>query len=345
VATLPTANPTLADWAKEVDPDGSTPLIVNLLSQTNEILLDATFMQGNLPTGHRVTVDTALPATSKRQINEGILPTKGSSAQFDEGFAMFQSRSEIDKKLVSLNANDSGYRMNQGRRFIESMNQDVVESLIYGNPATNPADFLGINPRYALSTGAGNSSNVFSALGTTAAEQTSILLVCWGPGSVFMGFPEGSNAGLEHTNIGEQTVFDVNGVAGSRMQAIVDLYDWTTGLVVEDWRSIVRIANIETSDLAGLTGTQAVGDTASGIIHLMQQALYRPANKTGRRAFYMNRATHSALSRIAMEKSVSALAIQTGLSQFGQPTQWLSFMGVPIRQTDAILNTEAVLAA
>lgn len=343
MAQLPTANPTLADWAKEVDPDGSTPLIVNLLSQTNEILLDATFLQGNLPTGHRVTVDTALPAVTKRQLNEGVLPTKGSSAQFDEGFAMFQARSEIDKKLVSLNGNDAGYRMNQGRRFIEAMNQDVAQSLFYGNPANDPSDYLGIAPRYTAPTGAGNSSNVFDAGGTTASEGTSVFLVVWGPGSVFMGFPQGSNAGLEHTNHGEQIVYEVGGVAGSRMDAVVDVYDWTTGLVVEDWRSIVRIGSLETPDLADLSGTQTPANTATGIIHLMQQALYRPANKTGRRAFYMNRATHAALSRIAVEKSIAALAIETGMSQFGTPTSWMSFMGVPIRQSDAILNTEELI--
>ena len=47
---------TLADHAKRLDPDGKTSAIVELLSQTNEILLDMLFMEGNLPTGHRTTV-------------------------------------------------------------------------------------------------------------------------------------------------------------------------------------------------------------------------------------------------------------------------------------------------
>lgn len=342
MAALPTINPTLADWAKEVDPDGSTPVIVNLLSQTNEMLLDATFLPGNLPTGHRVTVDASLPGTSKRQLNQGIQPTKGTAAQFDEGFAIFESRSEIDIDLAMLNGNTAGFRMNAGRRFIESMNQDVASSFVYGNPATDPSDYLGINPRYSVVAGAGNSANVFDALGA-GADNTSIILVVWGPGSVFMGFPPGSNAGLLHQDLGQQTVYDVGGVAGTRMEAYCDRYQWKTGLVVEDWRSIVRIGSIDVSDLAGLVTTQAVTDTISSIIHLMSQALYRPKDLMGRRAFYMNRGTHSGLSRLAMEKNTAALSIQTGLSQFGTPTSWLSFMGVPCRQMDAILNTEAAI--
>jgi len=55
---------TLADWAKRLDPDGKTPDIVELLSQTNEILTDMIFQEGNLPVGHRTTVRTGLPTVA-----------------------------------------------------------------------------------------------------------------------------------------------------------------------------------------------------------------------------------------------------------------------------------------
>ena len=60
---------TLADWAKRLDPDGQVPKVAELLSQTNEILEDAVFMEGNLPTGHRLTIRTGLPAVYYRMIN------------------------------------------------------------------------------------------------------------------------------------------------------------------------------------------------------------------------------------------------------------------------------------
>ena len=48
MALLPAGQLTLADWAKRQDPDGKIPVVAELLSQTNEILEDAVFMEGNL---------------------------------------------------------------------------------------------------------------------------------------------------------------------------------------------------------------------------------------------------------------------------------------------------------
>jgi hypothetical protein len=44
---------TLADWGKRVDPNGKVDKIIELLGQTNPILQDMPFVEGNLPTGHR----------------------------------------------------------------------------------------------------------------------------------------------------------------------------------------------------------------------------------------------------------------------------------------------------
>jgi hypothetical protein len=89
------------------------------------------------------------------------------------------------------------------------------------------------------------------------------------------------------------------------------------------------------------TGTQAA-TAATAIIKLMARALYRIPNLSmGRPAFYMNRTVHSGLSIAALDKSQSVLKVEQGLTQFGQPGSWLSFIGVPLRRTDALLNTEA----
>ena len=55
---------TLADWAKRVDPDGKTSAIVEMLNETNEILDDMIWAEGNLPTGHRTTIRTDLPSVT-----------------------------------------------------------------------------------------------------------------------------------------------------------------------------------------------------------------------------------------------------------------------------------------
>jgi len=146
---------------------------------------------------------------------------------------------------------------------------------------------------------------------------------------------------LIHEDLGEQTVYNSD---GTRMQALATRYQWKNGLVVKDWRYVVRIANIDVSDLIAQTGTQAP-TAATAIIKLMARSLYRIPNMAmGRAAFYMNRTVHSGLSIAALDKSQYVLKINEGLSQFGMPYSWLSFLGVPLRRVDAILNTEAAIS-
>jgi hypothetical protein len=146
---------------------------------------------------------------------------------------------------------------------------------------------------------------------------------------------------LIHEDLGEQTVYNSD---GTRLQAYATRYQWKNGLVVKDWRYVVRICNIDVSDLVGQTGTQA-STASTALIKLMARALYRIPNMAmGRAAFYMNRTVHSGLSVAALDKSQYVLKVNEGLSQFGTPYSWLSFLGVPLRRVDAILNTEAAVS-
>jgi hypothetical protein len=97
---LGTGNLSLADWAKRLDPDGKVPTIVELLSQSNEVLLDMQWREGNLPTGHRTTVRTGLPAVAWRLLNQGVTPSKSTTAQIDEQCGMLEAWSEVDKDLA-----------------------------------------------------------------------------------------------------------------------------------------------------------------------------------------------------------------------------------------------------
>jgi hypothetical protein len=221
------------------------------------------------------------------------------------------------------------------------MNQTQATTLFYGNPATDPKQFLGFAPRYS-DIGAGspnNSQNILSAGGSDATANTSIYLVVWGDNTVYCPFPKGSTAGLMHEDLGEQTVYDGN----NRLQAYATRYQWKNGLVVKDWRYVVRIANIDVSDLVGVTGTQ-LNTAATDLVKLMARAMYRIPNMSmGRAAFYMNRTVHSGLAVKAMDRSQNVLAVNQGLSQFGTPYSWLSFLGVPCRRVDALINAEARL--
>jgi len=339
MATLSNSNLTLADWAKRSDPDGRVPIVAELLSQSNEILDDCVFKEGNLPTGERVVIRTGLPGVYWRALNQGIPSTKSTTAQIDEACGILEARSEVDKDLAMLNGNTAQFRLSEDTAFLEAMNQTQAETMFYGNPGTDPKKFLGLAPRYG-DLSADNAVNILSA-GGSGSDNASVYLVVWGDNTVYCPFPKGSKAGLTHEDLGEQTVYNSD---GTRLQAFATRYQWKNGLVVKDWRYVVRICNIDISDLLGSTSTQA-STASTALVKLMARALYRIPNMAmGRAAFYMNRTVHSGLSIAAMDKSQSVLAIQEGLSQFGSAQSYLSFLGVPLRRVDALINTEAAVS-
>ena len=339
MAVLSSSNLTLADWAKRTDPEGRVPVIAELLSQSNEILEDCVFKEGNLPTGERVVIRTGLPAVYWRALNQGIPNSKSTTAQVDEACGILEARSEVDKDLAMLNGNTSQFRLSEDVAFLEAMNQTQATTMFYGNPAIEPKSFLGLAARYSAAPGSsGVGQNIIEG-GGTSTDNTSVYLVVWGDNTVYCPFPKGSTAGLMHEDLGEQTVYDGN----NRLQAYATRYQWKNGLVVKDWRYVVRIANIDVSDLVGVTGTQ-VNTAATDLIKLMARAMYRIPNMSmGRAAFYMNRTVHSGLAVKAMDRSQNVLAVNQGLSQFGTPYSWLSFLGVPCRRVDALINAEARL--
>jgi hypothetical protein len=328
-AALGTGNLTLADWAKRLDPDGKVPQIVELLGQTNEILMDMVWREGNLPVGHRTTVRTGLPTVAWRLLNQGITPSKSTTAQIDEQCGILEAWSEVDKDLLLLNGNASSFRLSEAKAFIEAMNQELTRVLFYGNSGVNPEQFTGLSPRYSSST-AGNGANVIKA-GGVGADNASIWLVCWDEETISGIFPKGSKAGLIHEDFGEVTAEVTAGLPGSRMRVFQERFQWKPGIALKDWRYVVRIANIDISD------TDAAN--VKTIITNMETAVETPPNKLGKPVFYMNRTMRRLLRREARE-SVGAGGGLTYENFDGK--RILMFGDVPVRLIDQLLNSEAL---
>lgn len=339
MATLSTGQLTLADWSKRIGPDGKIDPIAELLSQTNEILEDIVFKEANQPTSHVVAVRTGLPAVYWRAYNQGVPSSKSTTAQITEPCAMLEARSHIDAKLLELNGNSAQFRLSEESAFIEAMNQEMTGKLFNGNVGADLKTFSGLATRYS-STTAGNGGNVILA-GGTGSDNASMYLVVWGEQTVFCPFPKGSRAGLRSRDLGEESVQDA---AGGWYQAARSLFQWDSGLVVKDWRYVVRIANIDVSDWVGVTGTQAA-TAATNLIKLMMRAIARIPNfSMGRAAFYCNRSIQEGLMIQALEKSQNALSVQEALSQFGQKMNQLTFMGIPVRGVDQLSVAETLVS-
>ncbi len=332
MATLKSNNPTMADVAKRLDPGGKIDTIAELLTETNEILVDMTAIEGNLPTGHRTTVRTGLPQPTWRKLYGGVQPTKSTTAQVTDNTGMLEAYAEVDKALADLNGNTAAFRLSEDQAHIEGMNQEMASTLFYGNEGTEPAAFTGVAPRYN-SLSAPSADNIIDGKGT-GATNTSIWLMVWGPNTVHGIYPKGSKAGLDMNDKGQVTIENVDG-NGGRMEAYRTHYRWDLGLTVRDWRYIVRICNIS---VAGLTGDDSTAiDAQKKLIRLMVRASERVKSTTGgRAAWYVNKTVREALRLGITEKIANNLSWETVAGK-----RVMTFDDIPVRRVDALLNTEA----
>lgn len=323
-------NLTLVDQAKRADPDGRIAAIAEILSQSNEILEDCPWVEGNLATGHRTTVRTGLPQVAWRKLNAGVQPSKSTTVQFDEASGMLEAFGVVDKDLADLNGNTSEFRLSENIAFLEAMNQEQATTMFYGDTAVNPERFLGLSARYGTVNvnNAQNADNVIDA-GGTGTDNTSVWLIGWSPNTIHGIYPKGTHAGLVHEDLGLDTITDA---AGGRYRAYLDRYQWKCGLALRDWRYAVRICNIDVSDLTRNAATGA------DLIDLMTRALERIQSLNGvTPVFYANRTVRSFLRRQTVNR-VASSTLQYDMVA-GKPA--LRLAEVPIKRVDALLLNEA----
>jgi hypothetical protein len=328
-AITQSTNLTLLDRAKRTDPDGRVSAIVELLNQTNEVLDQMHWLEANDGTGHKTTVRTGLPASTWRMLNYGVAQSKSTTLQIRDTTGMLEAYSEVDKSLADLNGNSSEFRLSEDKPFLESMNQEFLKAL-FQDATIDPVKFVGFGPRFNKLSGAECSQNIIGGGGSSA--NTSIWLVVWGPNTVHGIYPKGSAQGIQHQDLGEQTIIDAN---GGKYQGYRTHYKWDCGLTVRDWRYVVRIPNIATG---ALTKDAATG---ANLIDLMTQALETVKDTTsGTPVFYCNRTIRSFLRRqIANKVAASTLSMDEVAGR-----KVVSFDGIPVNRVDSITNNEATIA-
>ena len=327
MAVIGNINPTLADVAKRLDSSGKVDTIVELLAETNEVLEDMTFVEGNLPTGHRTTVRTGLPSAAWRMLNYGVQPSKSTTKQVDDTCGMLEAYAEVDKNLADLNGNTAAFRLSEDRAFLEAMNQSMAKTLFYGDTSANPEKFLGLAPRFSTLTiaSAANAENVVNGGASSGSTNASIYLIGWSPITVHGLYPKGSKAGFQHNDLGEVTLTDAG---GGQYQGYRTHYKWDIGLCVRDWRYVVRICNIP----------KTIGTT--NLIDLMIEASELLPSLNGvRPVFYMNRALRTNLRKQLANKSNVHLSLDDAAGK-----RVMSFDEIPVRRCDALDYTEGVVS-
>ncbi len=337
----------LIDLARRTDPNGDAADVAELLSQANDVYDDMVWKEGNTNTGHVFTVRTGIPTGSWRYLNQGIAPTKSTTAQGKINCGLLEAQSTIDRKLLEMADDPMKFRYEEDNAFIEGIGQTLAQQVFYGNALTNPAAFTGMSPYYntALTANAANAANVING-GGSASNNASIWVMGWSPRSVYGVFPKGSTAGLKVEPLDIPLAYDSS---GNPYRAAITWFRQEAGICVEDWRWVVRIPNLDVTS-AGLGGSNPFDIFANGLTKAVLRLPKMARGVSGitgtdapsenglvvRPAIYCNRTMRGFMDiQVIRDKNVLI-----GVNDYaGKPTE--HFRGVPIRVVDQLTNAES----
>lgn len=319
----------LIDVYKSKDPDGSIADVVEMLMELNPMLEDAYAVECNNGTSHRHTIRTGLPAVAWGKLYAGITQSKSTKAQVDDTTGFVEGLSTIDCRLLDLAENKGAIRLSEAKAFLESIAQEVMSTMIYGNSNSAPSEFMGLAPRFN-DLGAANGNQIIDA-GGTGSDNTSIWMVTWGDDTCHALYPKGTMAGVKREDMGKQRVLDAS---GNPYYVEEEMFTQNIGIAVKDWRYISRVANVDVSLMeAG----------SVDLYGFLRKAYYQCEGRrrpNGRTVIYCNRDVLEALDALASNAGASDNFTRLRPMEI-QGKEVLSYRGFPIRETDAILNNEA----
>ena len=327
MATIGNKMVDLIDVYKGQNPDGTIAPVIEILSEMNPILDDAYAVECNSGTTHTHTVRAGLPAVTWGILYQGIPNDKGRLSQVEDTTGFVEGMSKVDTRLLKL-GNEGALRLSEAKAYLESMSQEVATKLFYGNSATDAEEFMGLAPRFNDKSAA-NGGQIIDA-GGTGSDNTSIWFTSWGDNQCHLLYPKGTQAGVSREDKGEIPVTDAN---GDTYFVKAETFTWHVGLAVKDWRYVSRVANIDVSDMEA--GTVKLYD-------FLRKAYYKLQSRRipgGSLAIYCNTDVLEALDALSTNAGASDSFVRLRPMEI-EGKEVMTYRGIPIREVDAIINTE-----
>jgi hypothetical protein len=320
----------LSQWASRRDPNGGTADVINTLTRLTPELNDIPWVEGNLPTGHKiVSAANALPSAGWRTYNAGADKVSGETESFEETVGMLEAESVVDCDLAKLNGDAAAFRASEDKLITEGIGQQAATSIWYESAFTNPERIHGLTPRYKGTSGYRSSSYVLKGAGGTpgGTDGYSVWLVSWEPRKLYGIYPKGSMAGLNVRDMGEQRVLDSS---GKSFLAYSTRFQWKFGIAVEDYRYAVRF-QYDDDDSEFTADDRGMYLAMQDMLNTIYKVL--PSTK-----FYMSRTAKKLLDKqLASNDNNFLTYVDRGGLRI--PT----FMGVDIRVVDS-LGAETVIS-
>lgn len=324
--------------------DKSISDVAEVLVQALPIINDIPYVEMNKGTKHVVAMRSDLPEVYYRKANQAIPASKTTVEEREFTTAHFESKSVMDEAVASYGGKDriAANRWNQAEGHIQANANELADLILYGSPEEDHRRVPGIFHILSTLNPAEPTSKQIIDAGGIGSDNASILFVSWGKKKVYGVFEKGTQAGLKRVDrspgnnlvqiAGATEIGGTGWYWGYEENFMVD-----HGLVVEDYRAMARVANIDTSNLKDPA-------QAAKLLSLMTKAFYRipPQLRSQGGMIYMNSTIVSFL-----DEQATALIGQGGglTTQNYQGEPVLYFRRWKIQEMDNMLNTEARVVA
>lgn len=339
MAALNQSTQGMVDHYKSIDGNGKYIDVIETMNDTSQNIMDDwSWMECNSGTKHTRGIRTGLPSLSWGALYEGIAQSKSSKQMVDDTTGFVEGLSTVDKRQLDLYAeNKNAIRAQEGRTFMESMAQELMSSLFYYDPATNVRHPKGLGARYGVKATSGAGNQIVDA-GGTGSDNTSIWLVEWGYDGLSTIYPKGTPAGMKRENKGEQRVLDPN---GNPYYVEEEEFRTHVGFSVGDWQRISVVRNIDVSAMmAGNVDLYAYLRKAYYKLKSRRVNKIMDQKAPGRLAIYANTDVCEALDMLGTNSGASDNFTRLRPMEI-QGKEVMSYRNIPLRETDAILNSEA----
>ncbi len=213
-------------------------------TKSNPLMTDAVWKEANGLTNHTFTKAVSYPTPSGRKLNAGVVPSIGQTQPTDEPIKSFETHINIDEKYEKLEKNFEKFRYNQEMLSLEGFSREFMSQFLYGDPSDDITDVEGLFTRYNDV----SLSNVHDEGSNTNSVCSSALMVKWGPGGMYLVYPQGdNNNGIFRDPRGKQLIV-TNSTTGAQAYFWNTVFTLDFGICIEKDEAVQRLANIDTTD-------------------------------------------------------------------------------------------------
>jgi hypothetical protein len=301
--------------------------IIEALSETDELLLDAYFKQASDGTINKTTQRATQPAGTRRIYGQGVPSQTSQTKQLEDFIEMIEAYSDVDADEADHAPSTSALLETEDTAFLNGMGLTQLGDLLYAKRSDGNEYLNGLMIRFGA-TAAADPKNVFK-VESSGSNCASILVLKWGPGMCELFYPRGEEGvGVKREFRGKQDIMVSAGPPPLYMPVYRTFFKTHFGISIRHPLAAKRVCNI-------VPGTS----TGDNICKQLIAAIRKLPPGDGTVVIYANSDVLTLFDQYALTKTNQFYTADDPwgrkITMFGQSR---------IRQLEQLLSTEALVS-